>query len=72
MAIYGNTFDAFTIVSAGLSLLFTVAATGGDYWMAYGTFGEEKVEAGLWEVCTSTDELQHCSPYPQVGGNKNI
>lgn len=72
MAIHGNTFDAVTIVFATLSLLFTIAATGGDFWMAYGKFGHDKVELGLWEACVGTGELKRCEPYKDIPGNKII
>ena len=42
MAMYGNTFDAFTITFASLSLVFAIVATGGDFWVAYGKFGERE------------------------------
>lgn len=72
MAIYGNTFDAFTITFASLSLVFTIVATGGDFWVAYGKFGKENVERGLWEMCKGTGELKECTPYTEIPGNKNI
>ena len=77
MAIYGNTFDAFTIVFATLSLVFTIAATGGDFWVTYGKFGDVKGELGLWEACRGTGKLKQCTPYTDINhghipGNKII
>lgn len=72
MAIYGNTFDAFTIVFATLSLVFTIAATGGDFWVTYGKLGDEKAELGLWQICKGTGELKRCTPYKEIPGNKII
>lgn len=72
MAIQGNTFEAFTIAFAALSLVFTVAATAGDYWLAYGSKGKETSEFGLWEYCVARyDEEKFCQQYPSVEGNKN-
>ena len=73
MAIHGRTFDAFTIVFASLSLVFTIAATVGDFWVTYGKFGDEKFELGLWKLCKGTGDLKRCTPYKDnIPGNKNI
>lgn len=72
MEIYGNTFDAFTIAFASLSLVFTIVATGGNSWVAYGKFGKENAKGGLWEKCKSTGELKKCPPHTEIPGNKNI
>ena len=72
MAFYGNTFDAFTIAFAALSLGLAVAATGGSSWVAYGQFGDEDFELGLWEVCKGKGEQRKCSPHNIMTGKNHF
>lgn len=72
MAFYGNTFDAFTIAFTALSLVFAVAATGGDSWVAYGEVEDRLYEeAGLWKICIGHYGQKECFQYKTIAG-KNM
>ena len=70
MAIYGNTFDAFTIAFAALSLVLAGASTFGDFWVTFGGIGDEVSEAGLWEACLRVGKEKKCTRYARITGKK--
>lgn len=73
MKITGNTFEAFTIGLAAVSLVLTVAATTLDAWVTtVGRSGHAVFEKGLWKFCGTISEKWLCVHYSAVEGNESF
>lgn len=73
MRITGNTFEAFNIGLAAVSLVLTVLATALDTWVsAIAPSGHIVFEKGLWKVCGTIFEKWLCVHYSVVEGKKPL
>ena len=73
MEITGNTFEAFTIALAALSLVLTLVATALDGWVsAIGPSGHAVFENGLWKSCGTIYGKWLCVRYSTVEGKKSL
>ena len=54
-----------------LSLVFTVAATTGEYWIVYTFYGNRRVY-GLWKYCAGIYGRKDCIQNPLTKGNKHL
>ena len=63
MTIHGNSFEAFTVTSAALSLLLLISANVGANWTVVLKSGIKIGEKGLWEECLQANGPNSCKSY---------